>query len=153
MTEVRRLRRSDFEAVYLLGAEMWREGLFRVVEYDRGKMFEFLTPYVEESEVNYGVVAYRGDELVGFFMGHVSEYFFGRDLIASEVLWYVARPVRGGILGVRLLRGFEDWARGLGVSEVSVGISTGIAQDRTGDLLGRRGYVHAGGIYKLPVVV
>lgn len=153
MIEVRRLRRSDFDAVYLLGAEMWREGLFRVVEYDRGKMFEFLTRYVEEPEVNYGVVAYCEGELVGFFMGYVSEYFFGRDLIASEVLWYVARSVRGGILGVRLLRGFEDWARGLGVSEVCVGISTGIAHGRTGELLVRRGYVHAGGVYTLPVVV
>lgn len=151
--EVRRIGRPDFEAVYLLGAEMRREGLFRAVEYDRGKVFEFLGKYVSEPDVNYGVVAYSGGELVGFFMGYVSEYFFGRNLIATEVLWYVAPSVRGGALGVRLLQGFEDWARGLGVSEVCVGIWMGVEPDRIGLLLDRRGYVHAGGNYKLPVVM
>lgn len=151
--KVRRVCWDDFEGVYCLGAEMWREGLFRGLDYDRGRMFDFFSQYVEAPDVNYGVVAYRGDEMVGFFMGYVSEYFFGRDLIATEVLWYVSPSVRGGVLGVRLLRGFEDWARGLGAAEVCVGISTGLMLERTGLLLERRGYVHAGGIYKLPVVM
>jgi len=150
--EVRRIRQEDLEDIYLLGLEMRNEGLFRTVDYDQGRVYKFLRQYIDAPDVNYGVVARENGKLIGFFTGYISLFFFGRDTIATEVLWYVAPKHRGSRLGVDLLKGFEDWAKDQGAAEVCIGISTGVHADKTGQLLERRGYHCAGGIFKRPVV-
>lgn len=152
MIEVRRIREEDLEDIYLLGLDMRNEGLFRTVDYDQKRVYKFLRQYVDVPDINYGVVARADGKLVGFFTGYVSLFFFGRDTIATEVLWYVAPKYRGSRLGIDLLKGFEDWAKDRGAVEICIGISTGIDADKTGQLLERRGYHCAGGIFKRPVV-
>jgi GNAT superfamily N-acetyltransferase len=147
-----RIGPQDLQDVFDLGLQMRNEGAFRSLDYDRDCVFRFLRQYVDSPDINFGVVGRRNGVLCGFFTGYMSPYFFGRDLIATEVLWYVSPADRGSRLGLRLLRAFEAWALERGASEVCVGVSTGVFSDRTGRLLQRLGYAHVGGNYKLPVV-
>ena len=73
-------------------------------------------------------------------VGLVSEHFFGHDLMASDLTFYIDKEHRGGTLGVRLMRQFEAWAKCMGARVISLGISTEIDAKRTGELYLRMGY-------------
>jgi GNAT superfamily N-acetyltransferase len=86
-------------------------------------------------------------------LGYISEYYFGRDLIASDYLWYVTPEYRGSRAAVLLLRDFQKWAEERNASEVHMGLSTGVHAEKVGALLENLGYDLVGGNYKLRVVV
>jgi hypothetical protein len=142
-----------------LAYRMYEGSAYFGLDYDPNRVRGHLRQSVL-SDSCFGCVAEVGGELVGFLTGYVTPYVFGNELLASEQLWYVLPGSRSlahgsGLMasaGLGLLRAFEVWARGKGVREVAVGLSTGNDPDRVGALLERRGYRHMGGAYKLPVV-
>lgn len=48
---------------------------------------------------------------VGFIVGAVSQFPFGRCLIATEIAWWVEEDKRGTGEGLKLLEAFEYWAK------------------------------------------
>jgi len=149
---IREMLLSDIDGIVdVVGRRMFAESAFRDLDYDESKSRLYLSRIIC-GDRSFGCVAEVDGEVVGFFTGYVSEYFFGRDLIATEELWYVVPGHRSSALGLGLLGAFEDWARGMGVREVCVGLSTGNDPARVGGILERRGYRQMGGVYKLPVV-
>lgn len=134
-----------------LGRRMHGESGFRDFDYSVEKSRDHGRAFVL-GDNRCGFVAEVDGALVGFLTGYVSEYFFGRDLIATEQLWYMLPEHRSSALGLGLLRAFEDWARGMGVREVGVALWTGNDPDRVGGILQKRGYRYMGGSYKLHVV-
>jgi len=138
----------DIPAMVELGAAMHQESAFCDLDYDRDKCFSLGVTYVLNPEVNFGYCAYEGDDLVGMFMGYVSRYYFGNDLLANDILWYVRKDKRGSMIGIRLLNAFRDWAKERGAREVCIGVSTALDLDRTHKLLSRMGLVHVGGTFK-----
>lgn len=46
-------------------------------------------------------------------------------LVADEAVWYVDPAARGGLLGPRLLKTAETWARGRGCTMLKLGAPTG----------------------------
>jgi GNAT superfamily N-acetyltransferase len=92
--------------------------------------------------------AYDGDVLAGVFVGGLSEFYFGNDVLAYDLLWYVGKEYRGSRTGLRLLKMFESWATDLGADRIQVGISSGLSMDRTGALLERMGFSQIGGLYR-----
>ena len=81
-------------------------------------------------------------------MGYLSSYYFGNDLLANDILWYVKKERRGSMTGPRLLKAFRTWAKERGAREVCMGVSTAVDVDRTHKLLSRMGFEHVGGIFK-----
>ena len=81
---------------------------------------------------------------VAVLLGHVSETFFGRTVMAQQNLLYCLPPFRGAQLGKRLVRTFEAWARTYGAVYVVQSVSSGLHEDRTVRLLEHCGYEHAG---------
>lgn len=62
--------------------------------------------------------------IVGVMIGIIFPTWFGSDLIAVDVAWYV-KPENRGFASVRLVKDFVDWAKLKGAKQVRPGISTG----------------------------
>ena len=150
--QIRRMSEQDIEPMVEMGAAMHAESAFVVLDYSRDKCRDLCRRYIAHPDVNFGVVAEKDGRLIGMLMGYVTDYYFGDDKIACDILWYMDPEHRGSRVGIRLLEAFQDWSKERGASEVCIGISTAVAFERTGALLQRLGYLHVGGNYKLSVV-
>lgn len=87
-----------------------------------------------------GVVAMDGQTLVGFMIGFVGAPWYSRRVEAMEQLLYVDPAWRGGSMAHRLIHHFEDVCIDAGAKVLSVGASTGMAEERTVMLYERMGY-------------
>jgi len=92
------------------------------------------------------LVAEDGGDLVGMLCLHIDAATFTPEIIAGEVVWWVAPSHRGGMCGVRLVRAGEQAAaeRGATVSRMAV---LGSSPDEAGELLQRLGYAPTETIY------
>lgn len=133
--------------IYALGKEMHEESEFRDIHWNPEKVNTWLHNNVKNPK-RFVMCAYDGDKLAGIFIGGLSEFYFGNDLLASDLLWYVGKEYRGSRTGLRLLKMFQSWASDLGANKVQVGISSGLSMDRTGALLERMGFSQIGGLYR-----
>lgn len=85
---------------------------------------------------------------VGVLNGVIGEYAFSRERRACCDVLYVTAGYRGRHAGARLLRRFDAWAAANGAVSTYLGISTGIAPERTARLLARLGYVSLGQTFR-----
>tara|TARA_B100001250_G_scaffold380115_1_gene371309 strand:- start:57 stop:527 length:471 start_codon:yes stop_codon:yes gene_type:complete len=77
---------------------------------------------------------------VGFGAFTANPSFFGNDLTATDLILYVLPEHRGSTIAIRILKEYEKWAISQNVDEISLGISTGINVERTGQFYERLGY-------------
>lgn len=66
-------------------------------------------------------VGYSDDIPVGFLVCKISPYFFSKQLMANQELWYVKPEFRGTRISFDLIRAMEDWAILRGVKEIFTG--------------------------------
>jgi GNAT superfamily N-acetyltransferase len=85
-------------------------------------------------------LAWEGDEAVGVFAGKANPYFFSRDMVAVDSLWYVVPEKRGSRVGLQLLGLFEQWAEALGVVDIRIGQTTMLDPRVFNGILSSRGY-------------
>jgi GNAT superfamily N-acetyltransferase len=98
------------------------------------KLFEYL-------DQNGGLfVAVNRDEIIGFFAGIITEHYLSFDRCAQDIGVYVVPEHRGSTAFPRLIYAFEDWAKQHGVTDLVLGVSTGILQDQTVCMYERMGY-------------
>ena len=79
-------------------------------------------------------------ECVGFGAFVVNPSFFGHDLTASDLMLYVVPEKRGSTIAHRIIKKYEEWAISQNVTEISLGISTGISVERTSKFYEALGY-------------
>jgi len=65
-------------------------------------------------------VAERKDDVVGFICGMYAEPFFSSEKISTEVAWFVNKEYRNSTAGFRLMKAYEEWAKGKGVKYVGM---------------------------------
>jgi GNAT superfamily N-acetyltransferase len=90
------------------------------------------------------LLAEEREQIVGMILGGISEHFFGRGTVASELVVYVAPESRGGTAAMRMLKAFEDWAFSKGADEIVLGVSTEVHAKRTAEFYQRLGYEMSG---------
>jgi len=78
---------------------------------------------------------------------YLTDYIFCDEPVVNDDLLFVKASHRGGTVAIRMVRGLERWASARGAREVFLGVSTGIAVERTGRLYQRLGFRHVGGVY------
>ena len=124
---IERYDRSVHEAdVLRLGKMMQMESGYGEFVFDGGRLLGFL----ERSDV-YCALARVGGEIIGGIVGCIAPHFFTTTLMAKDMALYIDPAHRGGSSAVRLVRGFEQWAKELGAKEVMLGQSTGIEIEKT----------------------
>ena len=85
-------------------------------------------------------LALENEECIGFGAFSVNPSFFGHDLTATDLLLYVIPEKRGSTVAMRILKEYEKWAISQNVTEISLGISTGINVENTGKFYEMLGY-------------
>jgi len=139
---------ADIQNILNLGKKMHAESEFSSLDWDADKVWAWLDKNVN-SPSRFVYCAYDEDCLAGVFIGSISEFYFGNDKLASDLLWYVGEDYRGTRVGVRLLKEFYNWATEQNVQRIQVGVSSGLTMARTGALLERMGFTQIGGLYKV----
>lgn len=139
---------ADIRPIYQLGKKMHAESEFQTLHWNEEKVLKWLDMNFK-SPNRFVYCAYDNDTLSGVFIGSISEFYFGNDRLASDLLWYVGEAYRGTRVGIRLLKEFQKWATEQNVNRIQVGISSGMSMDRTGALLERMGFSQIGGLYKV----
>lgn len=80
------------------------------------------------------------EDFRGFMFGSIEEHWYSSRIDAFEQLLYVAEEWRGGMLAVRLIKGFEAEARRRGAENIYAGATTGMQEGRTIELYKKLGY-------------
>lgn len=109
-----------------------------------GKLIEWL---INEGDGLVLVCEHEG-EIVGGFLGVITEQFFSYDRFAQDFALFVLPDRRGAHAGKQLIEGFKAWANLMGV-KANIGISTGVNVDSTGRLLEACGFERFGYLYAL----
>ena len=147
-TEYREITNEDFPALCDLGQMMHEEGSYSHLKFSKPRLLETFKRYMDDPD-RIGIIAMQGDKPCGMIGGYVSKYYFSDQIVASDIAWFVLPEFRGTMIGVRLLDAFEDWAKSKGVSELRIGISTGVNMEAFDRLMKKRGYSMVGANYRL----
>lgn len=143
---IRKATAADIPAILAMGLNMHAESRYSRFDYDEDKYRGLVSRVVSHG---IALVAESGGEIAGVFLGVVSPHFFGNDLCSTDFIQYVRPEFRGGMAGIRLIKGYIKAARRAGVKDICIGNSSGISTERTGRLYERLGFQLHGGDYSL----
>ena len=80
-------------------------------------------------------------EAMAMIAGALSEHYLNsKHIIAQELFWWSDPRARGTGAAIRLLQGFEDWAREQGAGTVIMASTSTLAPQKLARLYARRGY-------------
>lgn len=142
---------ADVMEVLPLARRMYDESIYNRPDtpFDEDVLGETLWSCVTNPDDGVVVMAHTDDgTLKGFKFGSAHRLYFSPSRVAQEFALYVAPEFRGGFTCPALIKGFERWAREVGVVEVVVGIAAMIDNDLTQKIYERLGYQHHGPILK-----
>lgn len=77
------------------------------------------------------LVAEHDGYITGMTVGIIAQRWFSDDVFLSELTMYVRPEHRTGVTFLRLVRALERWAKGQGVNDIAVGVSTEIHAQQT----------------------
>jgi len=146
--EYRLATERDVPAVTDLCQEFHGVSYQKTVPFDWDKMGDWVSDRVSDSG-SLVAGAWSGSDLVGSVIGLTFVPPYTNRVVAGDYIWYVKPKYRGGMVGVRLLRMFENWALDAGVVQILTGATSGIKSERGAALLERLGFVPTGtALYK-----
>ncbi len=145
--KIREFKEGDFFSLVNLAKEMHKESTYSKLNLSANKLLKLGTTIIEQKDYC-GFVAVAGDDIIGMFIGYITEYFFGSDKIACDLVLFVPRNRRGGFAASMLLDRYKIWANKQGAKEIKVGITTGVHELATTKLYKKLGFERAGLIYK-----
>ena len=152
---IRKGRERDLPQLLAISKALRDETLtMRQVSMDEAKLTSIYRRAFDENDKRVCLFVYERDGLIGGgLLAAISEYYFSRELCASDLYLYVTpqyrRGLMGGMIARRLFECYRDWAREAGVREVRTGVSTGVARETAHRFYTAMGMIHLGGLYSL----
>ena len=86
----------------------------------------------------------QDEDLVGFALVTAQPMYYSNAIEVMDLAVYVLPEYRGTRAGLKLIARIEQWAAQVGAARLSIGINTGIANERNERLLHRLGYETVG---------
>ena len=146
--EYRLAAQTDAIAVTDLCEEFHGASYQKTVPFDWDIMVEWVSDRIDD-DGSLVLGAWSGSDLVGCVIGLTFVPPYSERVVAGDFIWYVRPEYRGGMVGVRLMKMFEDWAVGAGAVQILTGATSGIKSERGAALLERLGFVPTGtSVYK-----
>lgn len=142
---IRLATREDIPVLLTLGRQMHSEGLLRTITLDEAKVEATLLYCIGEGflQVNEG-----REGVDGVLAGHIAEFWFSHEKLASDLALFVRPNRRGSIAAVRLVQAFVAWGMEKAVREICLSQSTGVRVEEFAHLLTGMGFAHVGGVFK-----
>lgn len=145
---IRNMNTSDIEAMTVMGADMHTESEYSGFNYSAEKCLK-LGKEIITSDALCGFVSETDGVINGMFIGAKWEHYFSNATISSDLLLYVDKYNRGGMVGIRLIKAYLAWAKSHNVDDVRLGETAGIDREAVAKLYKKLGFVDYGTIYKL----
>tara|TARA_E500000081_G_scaffold89648_1_gene90722 strand:+ start:12497 stop:12952 length:456 start_codon:yes stop_codon:yes gene_type:complete len=138
--KIRKMIEEDVPTIIGYGSKMHQESYFKNFNFDEKKLYQLWV--LIDTNPNYcALVAEKSDgELVGFFVGCITEHWFGNDKVSSDLALYVDPEFRGTSAAIRLMKGYQTWAEMAGAAEIHIGTSTDINTNQNLSLFQKMGY-------------
>lgn len=145
---IRCATKDDIQALIELSRDMHAECWMRWMPFAPERVSVVLNELV-----NHGFlwVHEHGGQIDGGMAGYVAECWYAQIKVAGEFGLYVRPDLAGGIVAMRLVKQFVQWAREQGAHEITLGITTGVNVHETGRLYERLGFECVGGNYKMRI--
>lgn len=144
MMRLRMATVEDFPELVVLGRQMHLESSFAPLDYDVERVKETLANLIDESQLVLVAEGINGN-IVGYMLGRVSQSWFGSDMVANDLALYIHPDHRGGMLVVRLINTFVQWAKLAGAKQIRPGVISG---SRTAEgLYERLGFTRCGATF------
>ncbi|WP_158785146.1 GNAT family N-acetyltransferase [Pantoea sp. BAV 3049] len=143
---IRNATRDDIPALIELGTLMFMESRYASSPFVPEKCAQLARELID-APAGCVLVAEEGGKVVGWLGGGIGEQWFSHALQAFEYGVFIAPAHRGSSAAYRLVKTFTDWARDNGASVINMGITTGVHEERTGDLYARLGFTRTGLLY------
>ncbi|EMG5747239.1 GNAT family N-acetyltransferase [Yersinia enterocolitica] len=141
---------DDIPALVALGARMHRESRYVTFSFDEDKCAALAVSLIN-AEFGVVLVVEESDQLVGWVAGGIGEQYFSHERMAFEYGVFIDTAYRGGTAGYRLVKAFIEWATNHGARVINMGITTGVHEERTGELYQRLGLARTGSLYSMEV--
>ena len=90
------------------------------------------------------LVAYEGNQPVGFLWGYAMSMPWSKKKVAFDNLLYTIPAKRNGKAGVMLMKEWESWAKERGAVAVQISIASGIHEEKTISFYKKMGYSYIG---------
>lgn len=142
---IRDIERRDIEVVVAMCRAMSDESPFyRERTFSEKKVRELITQIVTSwARPLFGKIVETEDgKPVGMIGAQIQEYFMSEEIFSTDFGIYLAPEYRNGSIFPRMVKQYEEWAlsKGVHLEDIHLGISTGVAPERTVCLYERLGY-------------
>jgi GNAT superfamily N-acetyltransferase len=142
---IRDFTADDMPQIIALGRQMHKESSYNGLDFDDDTVMDLADQWLSNPEIYFCRVAEdKQKEIFGMYVGLISSYYFGKDLVANDLLLFVVPDRRGSIAAVKLIKEFEQWAKDKGAAEVRPALSTGVKVEETKQLYEALGYEAVG---------
>ena len=126
---IRPAKHSDVPRLIELGTMLHANSDYSKMAFCPEKSANFLHDLINGQGVIF-VAEVRG-EVVGGMAGGVIDQWFSHDLIAYDYSLFVEPSKRNGVIAVRLIQTFKEWAKLKGAKQIHMGIGTGVSVEGT----------------------
>lgn len=141
----------DLETLIALGELMHVESNYRSIIFSKDKTLVTGISIIADPMWCVRVCEGKDDEVIGMFVGYVSQFPFSYDLVASDFVLYVLPEYRGSTAALRLLGAYEAWAKSKEAKIINIGTTTGVNTDKVGEFYERLGFNRVGAVYRKEV--
>lgn len=147
--EIRRATQEDLPVLVLYGKAFHTESpRFKALEYDPIHMYLQIENALTDPMLGVFVAVENG-QIIGGIIGEAYKSWFGHDLISQDQGIYLHPNRRNGFLLKRLVDTYVEWARSIGVKDITLGIFSEVHPERTVKLFERWGFTQSGWGYRL----
>lgn len=146
---IRPAKHSDVPRLIELGTLLHATSSYSTMNFCPDKSAAFLHELINGQGVVF-VAEVRG-EVVGGMAGAVTEQWFSNDLIAYDYSIFVEPSKRNGVIAVRLIQTFQEWARIKGAKQIYMGIGTGVSVEGTTRLYESQGLRNIGPLLMMEI--
>lgn len=146
---IRPAKHSDVPRLIELGTLLHATTSYSTMSFCPDKSAAFLHELINGQGVVF-VAEVRG-EVVGGMAGAVTDQWFSNDLIAYDYSLFVEPSKRNGVIAVRLIQTFKEWAKLKGAKQIYMGIGTGVSVEGTTRLYESQGLRNIGPLLMMEI--
>lgn len=146
---IRPAKHSDVPRLIELGTLLHSTTSYSTMNFCPVKSATFLHELINGQGVVF-VAEVRG-EVVGGMAGGVIDQWFSNDLIAYDYSLFVEPSKRNGVIAVRLIQTFKEWAKLKGAKQIYMGIGTGVSVEGTTRLYESQGLRNIGPLLMMEI--
>ena len=137
---------EDLDFMVASGSLMAKEGHYSIYGFNADKT-RAVIEHMINAENGFVVVSESDGVLKGWMLASCSEQWFSNDKVAYDLVLYFLPEYRGGSDAFRMVKAYREWAEGQGATEIRIGTTTGVNEDRTARLYEKAGFESFGKIF------